>query len=333
MKLVDRVYGEIEITDPAALAIIQAPAFDRLWRIKQNGPVGIANPSWVTSRAEHCIGVYHLLRMFGASREEQLAGLVHDVNHVAFSHLVDWLIGDEANQEGHADFISVNPHLAAIKQIIIDQGLDGEAIMDYSRYPLLEQPAPDLCADRIDYTFRDGLCSEQTSPNEITRFVENLSSENGQFVMKDLDIAEDFARLSIDIHIIREGNWGNALYKTIVRLLKRAMRDGLLTREDFLFDDDRVYAIMKAVKGPEAELFFAWEQAGAPIEQGTPDDFHLQVWSKIRYIDPLVPTPQGLKRVSELRPGFAEILKHYRLLRGNASQVKYPAAFTGLTAL
>ncbi len=36
-------------------------------------------------------------------------------------------------------------------------GVNLEELADVERWPLLEQPTPELCADRIDYTLRDLL--------------------------------------------------------------------------------------------------------------------------------------------------------------------------------
>lgn len=333
MQFIDRAYGSFEIDDPCALAIIQSPAFDRLWRIKQNGPLGSADPRYITSRAEHCIGTYQLLRLFGASREEQLSGLVHDANHLAFSHLVDYLLDDAEGQEKHHELFADNPHLKELERIINAHGLDGAVVLGYERYSLLEQPAPALCADRIDYTFRDGLCMEQTSRQEIEKFLASPKNHDGLFVMDSLMVAERFARLSIDLHIVRESNWGNAVYVTICKLIKRALAEGVLSFDDFLGDDAAIYAALKSMNDPHRDLYFAWEAAGAPIEPATPDDLHMQARSKMRLIDPHVLTPTGPEPISTQSPGLATFITHYRNLRTSTLFMKYPAEYAALANL
>ncbi len=41
--------------------------------------------------------------------------------------------------------------------------------LDLSRWPLLEQPAPDLCADRIDYTLQDRIHYDQMDKQSISK--------------------------------------------------------------------------------------------------------------------------------------------------------------------
>ncbi len=42
-------------------------------------------------------------------------------------------------------------------------------VLDLSRWPLLEQPAPDLCADRIDYTLQDRIHYDQMDKQSISK--------------------------------------------------------------------------------------------------------------------------------------------------------------------
>lgn len=42
-------------------------------------------------RYDHSVGVMLLIRMLGGTLEEQIAGLLHDVSHTAFSHVADYV--------------------------------------------------------------------------------------------------------------------------------------------------------------------------------------------------------------------------------------------------
>ncbi len=100
MEWTDRVYGEATIDDPEVLALIACPTFQRLKGIKQAGPSAFAYPFKTVTRFEHSLGVYLLLRRLGAGVREQIAGLLHDISHTAFSHAVDFIISSE-EQDHH----------------------------------------------------------------------------------------------------------------------------------------------------------------------------------------------------------------------------------------
>ena len=91
MKYTDRIYGDVDITENVVVDIINSQAFQRLKGIDQAGYFEVYFPGTKHSRFEHSIGCYVLLKMYGASLEEQLAGLIHDVSHSAFSHTADYI--------------------------------------------------------------------------------------------------------------------------------------------------------------------------------------------------------------------------------------------------
>jgi len=98
MKYKDRIYGEFKIAEPVILELIASKAMERLKEIDQAGYFEPYYPGTAHSRFEHSVGVYLLLKMFGAPIHEQIAGLIHDVSHSAFSHCVDYAL-DEGSEE------------------------------------------------------------------------------------------------------------------------------------------------------------------------------------------------------------------------------------------
>ena len=56
-----------------------------------------------TTRYEHSVGVMLLVRRFGASLDEQIAALLHDVSHTAFSHVIDYVFNDHDHQSYHEE--------------------------------------------------------------------------------------------------------------------------------------------------------------------------------------------------------------------------------------
>jgi HD superfamily phosphohydrolase len=92
MIINDKVFWEIDITEPVILALINSSSIQRLkwidmaWYFEQYFP-------WTKySRFDHSIGVYHVLNIYWAPIEEQIAWLIHDVSHSAFSHCADYVL-------------------------------------------------------------------------------------------------------------------------------------------------------------------------------------------------------------------------------------------------
>ena len=91
----DCIYRFIQVPD-LCKSFIDTVEFQRLRHIKQLGLVQFTYPSAAHSRFEHSLGVMHLAGVGAdiSQREKellQLAGLLHDVGHMAFSHLFDYM--------------------------------------------------------------------------------------------------------------------------------------------------------------------------------------------------------------------------------------------------
>src|SRR5258708_27109353 len=135
MRWDDRVYGEVKVEDPGVLALIECPTFRRLQGIKQAGPSALAFPFKTVTRFEHSLGVYLLLGRLGAERREQIAGLLHDISHTAFSHAVDFVFASD-EQDHHEglkpEFLSRPDIASALAKL----GFQPEDFFDDSIYPL-----------------------------------------------------------------------------------------------------------------------------------------------------------------------------------------------------
>ena len=99
MELSDIVFGRTTITEPVLQELLLSPELNRLKHISSAGyyPAVPEFHHEQVNRFVHSVGVFMLLRRFGAPLEEQIAGLLHDVSHSAFSHTVDYIKKDTEN--------------------------------------------------------------------------------------------------------------------------------------------------------------------------------------------------------------------------------------------
>src|SRR5271157_3470519 len=157
----DRIYGNIDVREDVLLELMDSEPMRRLKGVSQHGypeETKTAFPHY--SRYEHSVGVMLLLKRLGAETEEQIAGLLHDASHTAFSHIIDWVLGDPSKEAYQDSTLKSYIQDSGLSRIISKHGFDAEAIsgMEYnSKYGLLERKAPDLCADRVDYALRDSF--------------------------------------------------------------------------------------------------------------------------------------------------------------------------------
>ena len=110
MEIRDVIYGTFEIEEQVLVDLINSKPVQRLKTIEQQGLPEEYDIFPGYKRYEHSVGVMLLLKKLKASIEEQITGLLHDVSHTAFSHVVDWVMGDRVKEDFqdkvHQDIIS-----------------------------------------------------------------------------------------------------------------------------------------------------------------------------------------------------------------------------------
>lgn len=152
--------------------------FQRLRNIRQLGMVYMVYPSAVHTRLEHSLGVMHLsgvvcevLRENGCDITErekelvQLAGLYHDVGHMAFSHLLDDILSTNFFRISHEErsviaVRTVNQELSKLSKeeedIVCDMILGkNEGKTKPYLFEIVHNDISGLDVDRYDYLQRD----------------------------------------------------------------------------------------------------------------------------------------------------------------------------------
>jgi len=301
MKYIDPIYGEFEI-DALAERIIGTPEFQRLKRIHQNGASFLANGKLNTSRYEHSIGVYHLVKRFGGSIKEQIAGLLHDIGHTAFSHVVDHLM-ELAKENYHEQMIGKFMNSGNMVAILASTGTNPSEMSDLSNFNLVKAGNKDLSCDRLDYCLRDLFKEGHIRKSDVMEVLNGITVDEGALVCKDVKIARRIAELVLTANLTI---YFNPAYESatslFVQILKNAMKSGIVKQDDFLLDD---YTVMQRL------LSHGFEQRIKSISKlSKTDEASGKCLSrKMRIIDPFV-KKNGV-RLSEKDSDFAETIKRF----------------------
>jgi len=312
MLVCDRIYGVMNVTEPIIEQIIAAPTFQRLQGIGM-GPWSPNMPfySIPVSRYHYSIGVFMLLRIHGAGMPEQIAGLIHDVSHTAFSHLSDRLFGGEESakyQEYQDDVHATVVKNSELAEIITNAGFNLDQILDDTDFILKERDLPDLCADRLDYCLRAiphmhryGRlleCDEVALSRAIV-------ATPGGFVMRDQESARAFAHAFNDTDAAIYSSFNGVFYEEMLtRICRDAIAAGVLTRDDFFHMND----IQVIRKMHDAGVDFSRMYTNP--DQWRADDNDCDCCTlpqKVRRVDPPFISPDGtVQRLSDADPEFAK---------------------------
>ncbi len=301
MIIIDRIYGKFKINEPVLIELIKSRPVQRLKKISQ---FGIPNEYYFVkgfSRFEHSIGVMILLKKLNASLEEQVAGLLHDVSHYAFSHVADWVL-DNIEKEDFQDTILADfINKSEIKPILTKYNLDYKKIADLPHYKILERDVPELCADRLDYVFREFEIWSNRKNLDYCLSHLNISDETIIFTNKRA--AQILGRFFITCQI---KNWtslnATRAYHFFSNLLKQALTKGIISMDDFLADEETI--IKKLAKAKDRELIELFENFKG--QRYLKQSINLKILKKIRYADPKYLSHSKIMELSQTDPKFIE---------------------------
>lgn len=320
MKFKDRVYGEVEILEPVLLEIINSSIFQRLKDIDQYGYSGpFFQNHHQLSRFEHSVGVCLLLKKYGAPIEEQIAGLIHDVSHSAFSHVIDYVldIGSEKTHNHQDNIFDDFVKKSEVPIILKKHNFDLDYILNDNNFPLKENNLPDLCADRIDYSLRDACVFGEIENADY--FINNLVVENKKWIFSDFESARKYAEL---FNRLNNTYWAglisNVMFKAVSDYLKYALSKNYISKVDLYTTDKIVLAKIQLFHKKDEHLQLLFDRMSNKIAfKDDPKDFEREVFCKSRVVDPLCKHEEKIMRVSEIDANWGKILeeeskpKHY----------------------
>ncbi|GGE62785.1 HD domain-containing protein [Priestia taiwanensis] len=296
MKIYDPLYGKFDVENVLG-EVIQSPPIQRLKNIHQGGACYLVNPLWDVTRYEHSIGVMLLIRKLGGSIEEQIAGLLHDVSHTAFSHVIDYVLKHE-QEDYHESIYEQVIEQSSIPKILEKYGYNYKHLLYEQEWGLLEQPLPLLCADRIDYTLRDLARSEEIKVQRATSFLDSLVVVEGQIAVTSIEQSEWFVqtyyREVIDYFLHPLNIYVN---EVMTKVIQRAMEHNILVVDDFLLEDEQVLHMLRSSENKEVLTLL--QMIHQEVEENE-HKYDLHVAKKIRLIDPLVYHNETLAPVSHL---------------------------------
>ena len=306
MKVDDSIYGSETITEPVLQDLIQSQAVQRLHGVLQHGITGLIGLTEPITRFDHSVGAMLLVRRLGGSVREQIAALLHDVSHTAFSHVIDYVLDDHDGQSYHDEMKEAYMATTDLPDILRRHAYNWADFVDEEPYTLLEQPSPRLCADRIDYFLRDCVGLGLATQADVNRAVADLVVGNGRIALKTVAIARWFGNTFMAAD---DASWANfrevGLYELTARAIRRGLEISAIAQDDFWLTDEVLWQKLHAADDAylqellaqvSTETQFVWDEANPTFRVST----------KLRSVDPDVLGEDGeLRPLSTLDSEFA----------------------------
>lgn len=316
-RQIDSFYGSISVEEPVLLELIDCPIFQRLKAIHQYGVAYYTTHQEEYNRYDHSIGVFAILRKNEASLEEQIAGLLHDVSHTAFSHVGDWIFESENKEKSYQDNIHshfleksglgdiLNKYGFAIKQVLPTEEL----------FPALDCSLPNLCADRIDYNIQGAYYQGFITHEEAKLIFEDLHFKDNRWISQEAELMKKLTRFSL---FMTRDCWGGPTNHVISRWLAdailRAIELGSISYDEIHFGTDQVIwdkLVLQRDPLIETKMKMIMNSC-AYYSIVNEDEADIIVKSKFRGIDPWVMSNGKCLRLTEIDDFLAA---EYELVR------------------
>jgi HD superfamily phosphohydrolase len=311
-KVIDPLWGEVEFRHPVLWELAQSEPVQRLQGIALAGASQYLFPERRQhTRYEHSLGVMHILSVLRAGPDEQVAGLLHDIPHTAFSHTVD-IVFPNSEYNYHERFQRDIIMRSAIPDILATHGVDLKAALEPDSFPLLERPLPDICADRIDYALRDLHGAGMVTAEEAARFLEQLVPTPDGLLVADKETALWFSRLFLQAnHTFWTGRAEAGAYWALAGAIRRAYTTGAFSDTDLFSTDEEAMRKLRSIDDKIVQAYLALLQPGTPFYEAKADDPYFTTHMKQRAIDPLVRNPgrEQALRLSQLSDEYARELR------------------------
>ncbi len=308
---IETFYGILEVEEPVLLELIASPAFQRLKGIHQYGVSYYTTHREEYTRYEHSLGVFAVLRLKGASLHEQIAGLLHDVSHTVFSHVGDFMFSREYQEEDYQNSIHEGfLEKSGLGAILRAYSISPEDIMPLEElFPALEQPKPNLCADRIDYNIQGAYYRGFITREEGRKILEDLDFVEGIWVSRSVTPLDKIASFALFMTL---DCWSSPTNHFASRILAdamfRAIEIYLISWDDVHFgtDDDVWDRLLTSPDSDLKKLMSDVFMASTCFELVDPSYAERVLYGKFSGIDPWVLVKGEKIRLSQTNPSFAQ---------------------------
>ena len=225
------------------LRLAQTPPMRRLRRVGMN--CGCEYTSFERfrgiaryTRYEHSLGAALIVWRFTGDKAQSASALLHDIATPPFAHVVDFLRGDylgqTATEEGTAQIIRQSAEIGAI---LSGFGLTAEDVEDYHRYPIADNDAPRLSADRLEYTIGNAVNFSLASRKELAALFADISRDENEYGEEELcfrtpEKAARFADIALSCSKIYVCDADRYAMEMLAELLRDALAAGVLTAPD-----------------------------------------------------------------------------------------------------
>ncbi len=214
------------------------------------------------TRYDHSLTVALLTYKLTKNKLATLAALFHDIATPCFSHVIDYMNHDYENQESTEEYtehiLKNDPYLNRCLQ---EDNIDIEDIINFKKYPIVDNDRPKLCADRIDGVILTGIgWTKNVTLEDIEKIIKDLNVFTNEFNedeigFKTLEIAKRVLEINQSINTFCHSKEDNYMMQLLAKITSLAIDKHYLTYEDlYFFTEKHLFELFKEKNDQELNM-------------------------------------------------------------------------------
>lgn len=244
------------------------------------------------SRYDHSITVSLIVYKLTRNKIAALAGLFHDIATPCFSHVIDYMNEDYEKQESTEEYTEyILRKDRYLLKCLKEDNININDIINFKRYPIVDNDRPKVCADRVDGVILTGIgWTKNVSKEDITRIVQDMrvyinESNEEEIGFRSLSVAKKVLEVSKSIDVYCHSREDNYMMQLLAQITKLAInRKYILYDELYFYTEEELFSLLKGINDEElSSLILKFESV--KVEEIT--DIELPK-VKIRSLHPIV---------------------------------------------
>lgn len=274
------------------------------------------------SNLEHSVGVALIIWHFTKNKKQTLAGLFHDIATPTFKHCIDFMNGDAKTQEStEEETEEIIRNSKEIMALLKRDNITVEEVKDYHMYPIADNDTPKLSADRLEYTFINGITFKEvwdlTKIKQIYDDIEILINEEGiqELGFKSKAVAEEFVEKASKLWPLWISKEDKLTMQFFADVLKELSQKQIITKQDlYTYSEQEIIEKIKHCGDKRIEEAFQKFQKTTKVyesdekQEGT---YCISIDAKKRYIIPLVKCEKEVARINKLSKQANEQIENF----------------------
>lgn len=274
------------------------------------------------SRLDHSVGVALIVWNFTKDKAQTLSGLFHDISTPVFSHVAEFRKGDALTQSASEDdteaFIKNDKE---ILKLLKEDDLTLDSVKDYHLYPIADNERPQLSADRLEYMFPSGAALQGSwTLSEIENVYNDITILQNEFNIPELGFntlekAEIYTEKFLETGHVIQLNENKLALQLLAEICQKAINLNKLSEEDcYNYSESEILKKFEKIENEDFQKYFkTYKNMSEIVHSDKPLENHFCINLKVkqRYINPLVKTANGSKRISEISEKSSKLIEDF----------------------